>query len=78
MTEPTEEDYAIGRDLASDAEIYGAESDSAEVGDMIARAIAEARAEGYAAGLRDVADSVRCDTQPTTMTTNNHPEEGQP
>lgn len=28
-------------------------------------------------GLRNVADSVHCDTQPTTMTTN-HPEEGQP
>ena len=27
--------------------------------------------------VRDVADSVHCDTQPTTITTNNHPEEGQ-
>lgn len=28
--------------------------------------------------VRDVADSVHRDTPPTTMTTNNHPEEGQP
>lgn len=28
--------------------------------------------------FRDVAESVPCDTQPTTMTPNNHPEEGQP
>lgn len=28
--------------------------------------------------FRDVAESVHCDTPSTTITTNNHPEEGQP
>lgn len=43
---PTGADIETGRDLANDAEQYGAESDAQEVTHMIAQALAAARAEG--------------------------------
>lgn len=50
QAEPTGADIETGRDLANDAEQYGAESDARDVAHMIAQAIAAARAEGYQAG----------------------------
>lgn len=48
---PTGADIETGRDLANDAEQYGAESDARDVAHMIAQALAAARADGYRRGI---------------------------
>lgn len=52
---PTGADIETGRDLANDAEQYGAESDARDVAHMIAQALAAARADGYRRGIEDAA-----------------------
>lgn len=54
---PTSADIETGRDLANDAEQYGAESDARDVAHMIAQALAAARADGYRQGVEAAQDA---------------------